>query len=70
MTGLFLGIFSPGSRLVVFSILGLDGRFGPVTAWVSAVLFALGLAAAVSVFWPGQRGEAQVRLSGEEVSCS
>jgi hypothetical protein len=52
VTGLFLGIFLPGSGLVVFSILGLDGRFDPVTAWVSAVLFAVGLAAAVSVFWP------------------
>ena len=52
VTGLFLGIFLPGSGLVVFSILGLDGRFDPVTAWVSAVLFALGLAAAILVFWP------------------
>ena len=52
VTGLFLGIFLPGSGLVVFSILSLDGRFDPVTAWVAAVLFTLGLAAAVSVFWP------------------
>jgi len=47
-----LGIFLPGSGLVVFSILGLDGHFDLVTAWVSAVLFALGLAAAILVFWP------------------
>ncbi|MCQ3812417.1 MAG: hypothetical protein KTV68_17905 [Acidimicrobiia bacterium] len=52
VTGLFLGIFLPGSGLVVFSILGLDGSFDPVTAWASAVLFALGLAAAILVFWP------------------
>ncbi|MYG93972.1 MAG: hypothetical protein F4138_03120 [Acidimicrobiia bacterium] len=52
ITGLFLGIFLPGSGLVVFSILGLDGRFDLVTAWVSAVLFVLGLASAILVFWP------------------
>ena len=52
ITGLILGIFLPGSGLVAFSILSLDGRFDPVTAWVSAVLFVLGLAAAILVFWP------------------
>ena len=52
VTGLFLGIFLPASGLVAFSILGLDGNFAPLAAWMSVGFFVLGLASSIMVFWP------------------